>query len=99
METIEVDNMVKDDDNIYLRIVKLGGWTDVLANRHKLSTGISLEPIDNLMVVMPIKDLEGSTELTIDQAAQLLQDTLKLTLPTCRVFVEQANDDFKGEDF
>lgn len=99
MGTIEIKSASVRDGEVLFTINKLGGWADVSANRHKLNTGVSLEPVGSLVVSLPVEEIKEGDILTIEQVAQLLQDTLKLTIPTCRVFVEQANDDFKKEDF
>ena len=87
---------VEKVDGVRLQVVKLGGWLDVQANRHKLTTGITFAPMNTMCVNLPV-EVEG--DLTIEQLAELLKKTLEIYVPTAKVFVNQAEIDFKGDDF
>jgi len=99
LESIEIISTAVGDEVVYFKVSKMASWADVSANRHKLSTGVTVEPVGSLIVEMPLVDATPETNLSTNELAQLLQETLKLVLPTCRVFVQKAEDDFKGDDF
>ena len=99
METVEIKSTAIGDEIVYFQVSKIACWPEVSANRHKLNTGVTVEPVGSLIVEMPLEDVAPETNLNTNELAQLLQETLKLVLPTCKVFVQEAEDDFKGEDF
>jgi len=80
------------------QIIKWSAWAELHANRHSLTTGMSFEPYGNLITLIPVAGaIDG--EITIVQAAELLENSLRVILPACKVYVQEARKDFEEDNF
>lgn len=82
------------DGFIEAKVVKFGVWNAVDWNRQKTRVGANYEPHDVLIVRFPVKDVARGQPVTPEQVAVLLEQAMRTVLPSCKVFVEAAVDNF-----
>lgn len=97
-EVIIGKNIAVLDGVVRVHVTKLNSWLTVKAQRHELGTGLTVEPADILVVDIPVEGAQKGGPITPEQAAYVLQTTLRMTIPTATVFVENANEDFTKQE-
>lgn len=82
-------------------VTKFGVWDTISWNRQKATVGANYEPHSALVVKFPVEGVEDGQSINPGQMAELLVYAMRAALPSCKVFIEAASEDFgyqEGEE-
>ena len=91
---IQVKSTAVLDGAIQLRVEKLGAWVNAQRDYQKLNVGTTMVPHGTILVNVPIAGMVAGQEVPPPVIAEMLTHLLEMSLPACRVFVGQVEDDF-----
>ena len=94
--TVEVapETSAVGDGFIEAAVTKFGVWNSISWNRQGTKVGVNYEPYNELVVRFPVKDVARGQPITPEQVAVLLEQAMRVVLPSCKVFVTEAATDF-----
>jgi len=86
------------DGHVTLHVEKVAPWATVRWNGQQVTTGFTAIPSSVLAVEVPVPGIRAGESLDPDQLASLLQQVMMIVIPSCRVFVQQAEAEFNVKE-